>query len=329
MVSATVDIAGPPSWVSNPRYLWNPDGNILKNYTISTSSATQAGVSNDDLVSPWLYYFWVSTTATAPDPDADPLRVTIDHINGGSYSVSTTFNVREPKVENESVVTDPVILGPTNQQGTNWVLQAGRQFPFGFNYTATLQEPQGATGGQWCFLQLVQAHDSVKVWDGNLVKSYGHQFNGSTLLDNAFPMLTVLNAANQPVAGGLLTPGASYTLVDSPNSPLDVNYSLHDLTRSGGFENMGDQPIDEATREDSFDAFIMYKPSNDSRWVPVKHVTWNWQGHAKRQAGPPPWTLVSSRDPAAAPPADAQAEPVWTGVLNQGALEWYEYREGE
>lgn len=145
----------------------------------------------------------------------------------------------------------------------------------GIRFTRTnLTIPSGFTGDT-VWVQLVNASRVRRRSDGTNDVSEG------TGLDSRFPY-----SSSDPNA---------IETADSPGLRLTLEY-------------------DYATVNDSFQTWLMFKPSGtNSIYVPLRRVNWSWAGAAERP-GTLNWTLVpgSASNTQNPPDADSTTHPTWT-----------------
>jgi hypothetical protein len=67
----------------------------------------------------------------------------------------------------------------------------------------------------------------------------------------------------------------------------------------------------------------MFRPSGDSRPVPLQKENWGWTGKFTQQAGNPPWVMDQGFSTQyASGMRDASDFPVWSQVISKDNFQW-------
>ena len=170
----------------------------------------------------------------------------------------------------------------------------------GIRWEAWVHTPNNhGGGGGWNFVQLVYPN-RTRTYHGVL---QGFSLNGrGPVLDNTYPYYP------DPFD-------------PAPNSPGTV-------PADGSMDYNGDRPatglewpdVTQTTANDSFETWLMYRPpGDDSTFVPIKKLSWNWGGVATANASGV-WALSSS-DSGWAFGGDYPAHPEWFVRLDNG-MQW-------
>jgi hypothetical protein len=192
-------------------------------------------------------FYWVSVTNS---PEVNNVSVVVGNINGHSYSAQSVFNVHEPTVTNTGVQTGtPGIDATTTHIGLYGI---GGNPNIGVTFQAQVEVPAGFQPGEWNFTQTVTRR---RLYTNSAGKAYHILNNGRPGLDKAFPYPAALG---DPGWSGTGWPTGSMTHFTS-DSPQQ------------GF-NSDDRAV---SLSDLYIMTIMFRPSGDSRWVPVQRAAWS------------------------------------------------------
>jgi hypothetical protein len=165
----------------------------------------------------------------------------------------------------------------------SWWLEFGQDQSPGITFTKTCTEPAGFTGGSTQWWQVVDQ----TYWVKRLNDGSQYLLSGSNVLDTDIPY----PAGNE----------------DSPGVPLTAN-------------------LTEVSGSDNFTMYLMYRPvdkpaGSDRIWVPLRKVSWYWDGQAVRDD--PAWDaddLQSSGHSTNPASQDCTDPPEWDG--NVTGLQW-------
>jgi hypothetical protein len=149
--------------------------------------------------------------------------------------------------------------------------------------------------GEWCFVQLVT--DSVSWYKRNdgVFFDWSANFSPPTApkLDGKLPYDEATYAAD----------GILHWTRDTP-----------------GFS--ADSTVVQCSDNGSYVMYEMYRPPGaDSRFVPLRSVTWHWSGHFGRNSNILPWFQMEPPQ-ATFTPYDFSSHPVWTSVYPETGGSW-------
>ena len=326
MVNLQASVEAPAAWKNNLSYTWSVPGNSQQAYSLTTggSSASITPMSQSGqygTLTQQVQFFWDSTSANT---DTDQVGLTVGNINGQSFSSSTTFDVSAPIVQPTNLVPitgnvqlgiAPVGIPSLGILAGDWILEAGTGSPQAFNLSASVNLPNGFTADAntaWTFLQTLDTNDIIS--QNNIY--YTWSFNGPNYLDTRFPPATINDPNGQPDATGILPVGSgTYTFFDTPSSDLSANNYV--------LPGIGNSVIGSMQRNDSYTAFIMFRPpGNNSQWVAIKAVSWDWAAHVNKGPGPNNttiWTMVGNpTQPTAGAVLNPQYEPEFSNIWGNG-----------
>lgn len=257
VVHATALIDGPPEWRQNPTYQWSVQGHVLEDYQIAADESFARTVPLDDghagdaatppspgLKQREVQFFWASTTES---PKLRDLSVTVGNINGQSHGASAKYNVYEPMSTGTASLDTLGMVDDPNRIG---LFRTAGGFRAGIVLEGSVQVPADFGQGDWHIVQKWTPGRHRTSAAGGFHSPY----QGVSGLDNWHPYLAVLDPyVNEAWPTG---PDARAAW-DEPYMPL----------LEGSVEN---------SMDDWFETFMMFRPAGpDSRWVPLRRVTWS------------------------------------------------------
>ena len=224
--------------ITNPQ--WSIPGTTVGGYAVTytnpTSATSASVIPTPSLSASSVTYYWVD--------GADARQVKFSYkVNGKSFSVATTFNVKRPTSTFSSTSVANVTVDSSCAQLGGLNLRYGcNQMAPGITFDSTTTIPSGFSGDT----ALVQVGTSISRdrFPGGVQKS----LKGSNVLDTTFPF---------PFSTGTMA-------FDAPAQPFGGSDTQVDAT-------------------DSYTIWLIFKPSNaNSIWVPLKQLSWSWAGVASR-----------------------------------------------
>jgi hypothetical protein len=231
-----------------------------------------------------------------PEAVACQCVVTLANAGGLQVTLSRSFATRAPSFDfrYEIAGSNAVIMpdGAMRFYGSTYLREDGGFVTSGiiFHDKVTTPSPWSAVGaGSWCWTQLVT---SITMWKkiGVIFYDWAQNFTtGPAKLVNTHPYGSVFFSGD----------GFEGELNDSPkildNSALQLYYKAY------------------------FKTHQLYKPPGaDSRFVPLRAITWNWRGHAWRNSIALPWAIDENAKGSTVL-GDFLAHPVWNEtIFNNG-----------
>jgi hypothetical protein len=308
-----------PQGLGNPTYSWTIDGTVFKNYTLDSSptNPTLTSLASADLSNSEVSFFWTDTGNKS-------VKCNIT-LNGMTYTGSVTFNVQAPSV---NVTTQTGTIATGQDQNGDEVFEVGSPQLDGFNESASVTTPYGFNAGQWTFLQVVTSLDHIH--SNNT--SYYEPDNSNPFLDVSFPVPVGPSGSIKDASGTkvnnpqLPTDGTTYTFVDTPQDDLTKPFSVSDRT-SSGYGAFHDTTIDGYTRNENYDAYVMFKPAGtNSVWIALRVVHWSWAIDmsvvAHNANGSFVWGVNSQTEPTAGPIMNVTNPPYdWHNIWQESWLQ--------
>lgn len=313
IVHDTVKLEGPQALTQNATYQWdNPPGVTEYSYTQTATNARTVDLIGDNGALPNggphtgtqqqdIQFFWVSTTAAAPNPDTDKLSVAVTLNNGNKLNkVSTTCQVFAPQANIQITQGNVGIWVYQGQQVMGLGPAGGNGYGIGWTTTVATPAGNGFGQGEFNYLQLFKNNRTRTV---NAVNQHLN-VNGQWMLDNNWnPYKPALDPnTNQPVTPFNAPNGGQAWMTDAgPGFSIDapaVSYGLAGMTYL--------KMLDEAN------TYVMYlPPGTGSQWVPLVMEDWSYAAVADTTTGPFVFNATSSWKslPNFAP---ATNEPTWT-----------------
>ncbi|MFO0960622.1 MAG: hypothetical protein U0800_24835 [Isosphaeraceae bacterium] len=260
--------------------------------------------ANKKAVSPMRPYQVTKTNAVTygfvVDYSKDHYEVKVDVVNkddptGTTYTSTIDFDVEKPTATltvtsgSTKVYSGADFAALQYDNGTTgkWPDDAGMQI------TATTTTP-GHTSGDFMFLQLTNF--ARFAWDANGNRFKMTPIGGGRAIDNSFEYRTL-----RPYGPTLVSGAYGYPVADPPPNANAVN--LHSwriaTTDTADHRTMGDSPFvvvsnpspwnfnfaklqvgveGTGARNETFDAYVMWRPSSYGTWIGIAKVHWEWGG---------------------------------------------------
>jgi len=273
-----------PDNVSATDWYWDPGGTMFKDYTANQTQGVLTEMTPLGFTGPTIQYYW-----------ADPaiLRYVTCQVYIGShlFQSTETFHVLKP------TCTLTITQGTTglNVAGNTVGLYSAGDNP-GMTYTATVGMPVGMGGqGGWNFVQLVNDGLARTLGDGTgQVGNHYHQW----VLDTTYPYDPLPAAAYPGTAAGT---AGSYPTGADPHTTDDT--PIAELTPA---------TLQKEGTHDFFHTYVMFlPPGDDSRYVPLRVVDWDWGFIATNGASG--WSLLASwTTQSVSPSTETTTHPQWT-----------------
>lgn len=268
---------------TNPQ--WTIDGEKVKNYVVTITngnpvSATKTDLTSQDLNQSSVWFYWI-------DGGQHQVQYTAT-INGMPYTVTATFDVKRPTVT----------VSATTNTSTIYTSFDHQELLFG----------RGPVFGQPALRGINFSRENFQVPTG---------FSGDTIW-----VQTISYSYTRTLADGQTTETASGIGLDSrfPYSSDDPNALLTgDLPgvclkscANGVFVSKMQAQIDA-------DMWLMFKPKNlpngeESIYVPLKKVSWNWSATATRGTDNQ-FTLTTSSNSQNPVAEDSTNFPEWSNIV--------------
>ncbi len=268
-----------PTGLSVQSQSWSVQGNVIANYTQSSTSAVVTSYSSPNATTTTFY--WIASGANTVT-----YSVTLSD-GSGPFAASTTFSVLAPTATITNVV-GAVQVCTSNCVGTAPTLGLGNGTTYGITWTTTVTTPLGGAGSV-ALTQLIEASNSITLDPQGTVQTLST--NGAYVLD------TTPQYAGQSESFPASKTG-TFALDDSPGISLQTN-------------------LKHALQSKAFTTDVMYQPSGaNSIWVTLASMTWSWSGAATKGAGNV-WALDSSPPPAKASSGGVASTtlPVWSSNI--------------
>lgn len=250
-LSIAVTGGGTPS-----NHQWSVGGEKVKNYVVNfnngaATSAVKTDLTGQDLNQSSVQFYWID--------GGDGIQVSYTAaINGTPYTASATFNVKEPTVDVTTSTRSSYIYTSGFGQRQELLfgdVALGNLLP-GITFTKNNYEAPAGFSGDTVWIQTV-----VSTYTRTLADGQTTQTASGTGLDTVFPY-------------SQLDPNAQ-TTNDSPGVCLRVCNNQVSISKMQVQLNA--------------DMWLMFKPKNlpngeESIYVPLQKVTWNWAATATRGA---------------------------------------------
>ncbi|HSZ55216.1 MAG TPA: hypothetical protein VK797_06115, partial [Tepidisphaeraceae bacterium] len=351
MVGQIVDIEatvyGPTGIITAPTISWNIPGNVLFDYVGSLQSATAIPLSpvNIRFAAPFHFdtvgtqcaevqFFWAMNlngggTGDAPEAQSWPVSVTVGPIAGRDFTASTTFTVEEPtsslavtKQGSTTLHTAPKDLSKTVSLGD----EDAQPFVNAIEIRGNVQLPTDLTAfgaGTWEILQLVDPNETGSYINGSNQNIALHSpLNGMHLLDGSYPYPGYLDPQGLPniIENPIFPTGSASTMVDLTGLPALQPARVY---RPGGIL-VKDVTLTQASADNIYEDYLMFKPPGASSWVPVVYEKWYWQVSVSLQAGNKYAYNGNPFGPSPDPPLSfGLIEPEWTAAIVLGSKDLY------
>jgi hypothetical protein len=255
------------SWAS-PR-----GGNFVKDYITTNNAGTIVSHATSDYYAEQFEFYYTSKNSLAPWIGETTI---FTDPNGHSHTVTreATYYLETPTVNSFtsewgefSKPTAPISVITYDSNGNGAMQLGGVDGPLGnirhvdgITWTANVT-PTNYAGGEINFVQLVNAIFLRCKQDGTLISL--NTPSGEYLLDTAFPYKEVSCSIEEELSSW-----------DSPYTQLHSDDEF-------------------VIRYDQFQLYLIYKPDGqDSIWVTLSLMSWNWGGNAEKQNNGQ-WILVN------------------------------------
>jgi len=289
-----------------PYNIWSVTGSDAAVKTYEQTYSRGSYTPMDMAVNPSLY--WIYSSATGNYGNASTIYVLAEVLGGvqgdtvdafeGAGSVSVSYNVLGPTNVSMVSTTGSVQLGPAYSEGGALALSFG-------------DIPPGTPGISWVFTATGPAGVAGQISAIQVLTTKQKQTVISTAPPTAAPVDNTGSTyrLDEPIAGDILYANTFSQLPASTTGTWsNIDAPVKALWDLGYF-----------TRSDQFQTWFVYKPTlNDSIWVPLGYVPWNWSGTATLSGST--WTLSGqtwSQNPAATIPNAYTSIPfpAWSGHL--------------
>ena len=255
---------------------------------------------------------WYWQDLAGPETVTCTATVTPPAGQGNSFTITATANVAL-KIPSSGFYykTGRVQINNINTStyGSGYSLYAGptSSVPYGITYTEQVNTPAPfSQGGIWNFVQLV-APGAWYTPAGGTEQPYPVpsstfpvvvNYNGYHGLDTQYPLAP--GPYGTQITGGYADNNLPFTAFDGPalTSLLDTNVNYH--------------------VSEYFETYVMYQPpGNDSQWVPLTRLDWNWQAN---DAIPTFWENWNNANDAgtisATQEVNSPAFPLWSLIVH-------------
>jgi hypothetical protein len=230
-----------------------------------------------------------------PEPVTCQCVVTLPNAGGLQVTLSRQFATRAPEFDFDYEIANSSAQMNGEQlrfYGTTYNgVTVGIAF-HGFGQTPSPWSDLGA--GSWCWTQVVT---SITRWYKSVTGDYYDWSENFTLgpprLDTLHPYANLTFPAD----------GVSYTTNDTPSI-------------EGGSLQL--------YSKDYYKTYQLYKPPGvDSRFVPLRTITWNWLGHASRNSVLLPWNIPENENlKGSTVLGDFLPHPVWNQIVHGSGGTW-------
>lgn len=233
------------------------------------------------------------------DSSQDHYQVKVDVVNqndpaGTTYTSTIDFDVEKPTVSLTVTSGSTKVYSGAGYAALQYDNGATGEWPAdaGMKIIAETTTP-GHTSGDFMFLQLTNF--ARFAWDANGNRFTTTQIGGGRAIDNSFEYRTL-----RPYGPTLVSGAYGYPVADPPNTNASNLHSWNIAT--GGTTDkrkMGDSPfvvvinpspwnfnftklqvgVDGTdARNETFDAYVMWRPSSYGTWIGIAKVHWEWGG---------------------------------------------------
>jgi hypothetical protein len=271
-------------------YSWTIPAKAIKQYTASPSSYQTGAVQNlqaNDLNQTTVAFYWLDGAFSG----GQSKKVTFScKVNNKTYSAEANFTVFRPKSDITTVVNPDNV--PAGTELIN-IYTPGPIFGFG---------------------------------KGNLAPPRGIEFTSANFeMPAGFTGLSHNLSWLQKISGTTINRQANDgKWKDCTGNGLDSEFTYQNA-------NAKTTPADDAPAvelfssekrvivSDNFEMYLMFKPDGqDSIYVPLRRVLWQWGGSANRDTTTDAWS-VSTRNYPSISNQEVSDEPVWTQVITSTA----------
>ncbi|MCD4824706.1 MAG: hypothetical protein K8S55_08865 [Phycisphaerae bacterium] len=272
----------------NAKWEWTLPGVLFKNYTANQNAGILTKIYSEDRDDEQCGFYWADTK------DSRNVSCKVE-VNNVEVTVETFFVIEKPSCTYSSKLGTVAIDAAQTQMG---LLPAGGS-TMGIDYTAKVEMPAGYTAqGKWNYVQIIRTHWTQTRAADNVVE-YIAQY-GLTGLDTTYPYEPSPYTAHPGSAGSWNTGAATHTEGDTPYCVLAATYK-------------------RVEREDWFWTYVMFlPPGNESRYVPLQVISWDWKGSATKNLVTGIWALDAGSNQNASAATASSSHPTW--AFNNGGL---------
>jgi hypothetical protein len=253
---------------------WTIPGTIVKNYEDGNTTATVTKITDGDKTQRNIDFYWVDS-ADGRTVQAECVFTSL--FKDVKKTVSATFNVKAPTLNKFDSNIDDVRLLPNGVELGNSSVNPHVQ---GIKWDWKITVPA---------ISDAEVKDVQTVITKRKVSGYGQSAVFAFPGTKAFPDHLQLDTTNPYclVSDFFMGSNKGFPKAVSAGSSYTCQYAGDSPNQEGG---------EEITIHDSFEYYIMYKPTKvNAIWVPVAVASWFWKANAKKISGS--WTLVSKGKP--------------------------------